>query len=78
MKQLIAICWALLALSTFSSFALADIEIIGRYALHPPNGNGIGPRGIAYDGSQIFIANLNSHTLSVVETSGYVIWSVDV
>jgi YVTN family beta-propeller protein len=67
-----------MALNTFSSFALADTEIIGRYALHPPNGNGMGPRGIAYDGSQIFIANLNSHTLSVVETSGDVIWSVDV
>lgn len=81
MNGRIAGCTIFLALGVLSTVALPNIPdfgIAGRLVLHPPNGNGIYPRGIAYDGSQLFIANWRSDTLSIAETSGDVIWSVDV
>ena len=81
MKTRIAGCSILMTLGVLAIAAppdIADLGIMGRYALHPPNGNGRYPRAIAYDGSQLFIANRSSDTLSIAETSGDVVWSVDV
>jgi len=79
MKRRTAVGLVLLALCTLCTAAVADLGVVGRYSLHPPNGNGIGPRDIAFDGGQLFIANMNSHNLSIATGhGGDVIWTVPV
>jgi YVTN family beta-propeller protein len=81
MNGRIAGCSILMALGVLAIAAppdIADLGIMGRFVLHPPNGNARYPRAIACDGSQLFIANRSSDTLSIAETSGDVVWSVDV